>query len=131
MLPRVQSFGWLVLHDRLLTSSAVSRKGLCSTGVCTLCAMAEETLIHALRDCDFAMNVWWQLGAVKRDIYIFAHGVQDWLAINLKSTQMFTVDDDQNSLDWNVVFLVACWLIWRWSRKRLFEAWLLSSSSVC
>lgn len=63
-------------------------------------------------------------------IYIFAHGVKDWLAINLKSKQMFAVDDDQNSLDWNVVLLVACWLIWKWRCKRLFEAWLLSSSST-
>lgn len=65
MLPRVQSFSWLVLHDHLLTNGALFRKGLLDTGVCKLCGMTEESLIHALRDYEFAMNVWRQLGVLK------------------------------------------------------------------
>lgn len=53
--------------------------------------------------------------------FFFTHEVKDWLATNLKGRLQITFEAYQTLLDWSVVFLVGCWLIWKWRCKQVFE----------
>ncbi|KAE8728847.1 Pyrophosphate--fructose 6-phosphate 1-phosphotransferase subunit beta 1 [Hibiscus syriacus] len=54
----IRSFIWLVLHQRLMTNSERCRRGIAVDHLSQVCATAEETIIHVLRDCTTARMVW-------------------------------------------------------------------------
>lgn len=123
MLPRVQAFAWVLVHDRLFTNVAKAKRGLSNVRSCSFCGAAQESTLHALRDCPFAASVWLRLGAVTRDPQFFAFCFEDWRMNNLRGKVCFTSHSDDAGLDWSVVFIVGCcWLIWKWRCKRLFES---------
>ena len=43
------------------------RRGVCEEAVCPICQEAEESILHALRDCPWAKAVWTHLGRVEVD----------------------------------------------------------------
>lgn len=55
---QVRTFLWQAVHDRLLTNEARARRGMSSDSTCPYCLNQPETLMHVLRDCEFALQVW-------------------------------------------------------------------------
>ena len=47
--------------------SYLMRRGVCEEAVCPICQEAEESILHALRDCPWAKAVWTHLGRVEVD----------------------------------------------------------------
>lgn len=62
---RIRTFIWLVKHERLLTNKRNSKMGLVRP-YCGHCIMEVETIIHVLRDCPKAVEVWHHL--VRREV---------------------------------------------------------------
>lgn len=112
----------MLVHDRLLTNVAIAKRGLSNVRSCSFCGAAEESTLHALRDCPFAASVWLRLGAVTRDPQFFAFCFEDWLMNNLRGKVCFTSHFDDTGLDWSMVFIVGCWLIWKRRSKGVFES---------
>ena len=56
-LKRIRFFLWLCLHDHLLTNVERGRRHLTSVKFYESCHMADESLIHALRDYLHAEHV--------------------------------------------------------------------------
>ncbi|OMO93701.1 reverse transcriptase [Corchorus capsularis] len=63
--PRVKHFLWLVRHERLLTKLACFRKHITPVATCPRCGVADESVLHVLRDCGTSQLIWsrWLHGA--------------------------------------------------------------------
>ncbi|CAN1142648.1 Putative ribonuclease H protein At1g65750 [Linum perenne] len=59
---KIQYFLWLVAQGKLLTNLERKRRHLTEDGECPRCANSDESILHVLRDCVFAQQVWDQLG---------------------------------------------------------------------
>lgn len=58
---------------------------------CGVCGAPNETVIHALRDCRIAKDVWLQL-ILPEDIHkFFALDMEEWLPMNLSENNFKTV----------------------------------------
>lgn len=59
--PRINLFLWRVAHDRLMTNMERERRGISDNGLFPRCQQAPESIMHLLRDCEFAMDLWVQI----------------------------------------------------------------------
>ncbi|KAA3486170.1 reverse transcriptase [Gossypium australe] len=55
---RVRLFLWLVANQRLLTNSERVRRGFGQSSACSRCGHDVEDIMHVLRDCQTAKEVW-------------------------------------------------------------------------
>lgn len=61
LTPRIKHFLWLARNERLLTNSERVRRKMVNDAGCVRCGAAAESVIHGLRDCEFAVAVWKKL----------------------------------------------------------------------
>lgn len=66
--PKCLFITWLLLHERLATSSYLQRVGIHVDNTCCLCEGAEKSLDYMFFECEFASIVW--------------RGVTDWCGID-------------------------------------------------
>ncbi|CAN1810691.1 Putative ribonuclease H protein At1g65750 [Linum perenne] len=55
---RVKHFLWLASHGKLLTNAERMRRHMAVNGDCHRCLGIEESVLHVIRDCPFARQVW-------------------------------------------------------------------------
>ncbi|MBA0671524.1 hypothetical protein Goklo_028954, partial [Gossypium klotzschianum] len=55
---RVRVFLWLAFNQKLLTNSERARRGIYHCSSCSICGHDIEDLVHVLRDCPSAQDVW-------------------------------------------------------------------------
>ena len=58
---RVCVFLWLVTHQVIMTNVERKRRHLSETSECPLCKGGDETILHVLRDCPAAAELWTRL----------------------------------------------------------------------
>ncbi|CAN1163714.1 Putative ribonuclease H protein At1g65750, partial [Linum perenne] len=95
-------------HDRLLTNHARKRRNLTDDARCHWCLHSDETVIHVIRDCSFAQEVWSRSGRGIGTDPEWQGPLETWLASNLNRDQKFS-------------FGVVCWFLWRSRNERIFE----------
>jgi hypothetical protein len=79
---RVRSFMWLMMHERLLTNALKNKMRLCHA-MCNYCGDVEETILHAMRDCPKAREVWRYFVAGSQQNQFYMADFQQWININL------------------------------------------------
>ncbi|KAK5776439.1 hypothetical protein PVK06_044398 [Gossypium arboreum] len=57
---RVRFFFWIVLKQKLLTNVERVRRGLANDASYSICGHASENILHIIRDCTVAKEVWKQ-----------------------------------------------------------------------
>ena len=57
-IPKVNSFIWLLLHNKLLTAENLRKRGILGPSRCSLCNSVEETSSHLFLQCKVSMSVW-------------------------------------------------------------------------
>lgn len=62
-------------------------RGLTDNPACELCQAVEESNIHVLRDCPNATAIWKELMPTLLHNQFFSSDPQEWLSVNLQSTQ--------------------------------------------
>ncbi|MBA0769986.1 hypothetical protein Gotri_018671, partial [Gossypium trilobum] len=60
-LQRVRFFIWLTLKEQLLTNAEKTRRGIGMNIACGICGHDYENVLHVLRDCIAAKDIWNQL----------------------------------------------------------------------
>ena len=55
---QIKVFGWRVCHDILPTRRNLKKKWILMDELCLLCALSQESTIHALWECTVAQGVW-------------------------------------------------------------------------
>ncbi|KAK4270818.1 hypothetical protein QN277_019587 [Acacia crassicarpa] len=112
---RIRVFMWRVFLDRLPTNTWRHSWAHCSD-LCDFCGVEAESILHVLRDCQYAKQMWMQLIKPTYVAAFFSAGLRDWMAMNLKGRMR----NDMGS-SWNLVFGVAIWKLWGWRNSYLFE----------
>ena len=59
---KIKILVWLCLHGTLPTNYLRYSKGLSNGPGCSRCSIAKENILHCLRDCPHAREVWLHLG---------------------------------------------------------------------
>ncbi|KAJ4780789.1 RNA-directed DNA polymerase (reverse transcriptase)-related family protein [Rhynchospora pubera] len=54
--PRVTTFSWLLLHDKLPTIINLQKKGMTIVNRCCLCKSQAETMLHLFRTCHYSLT---------------------------------------------------------------------------
>ncbi|CAA0812774.1 Unknown protein [Striga hermonthica] len=112
---RIRQFLWLVAKGRLLTNCERFRRHVAASPCCELCGGHEESIIHALRDCSGAQQLW-RLFIPGIDFTNFLHmNLNDWLVTHLSSPEMYGVEN------WPCLFGIVAWRIWHARNSCIFN----------
>ena len=57
-IPKVNSFTWILLHNKLLTAENLRKRGIMGPSRCALCNLDEETTNHIFLQCKISLLVW-------------------------------------------------------------------------
>jgi hypothetical protein len=98
---------WTAAHERLLTNYRRSRWRIGVSPICPSCGNGDETLIHVLRDCVYATQVWIKLVASIHISNLFSLNCRDWIFKNLANQVCGTRKEE-----WRSIFMVNCWNLW-------------------
>lgn len=83
------------------------RRGISDSDICPLCNQQQESLIHSLRDCGFASDIWNKFVGEEEWSRFFSLCSSQWLETNLKN-----VDFGSGQWQWPNVFVVVVYMIW-------------------
>ena len=61
-LPKIQVFVWKSMHESIGVNGCLARRGMLVDPSCPVCQSEEESITHALLDCNMARAIWYQLG---------------------------------------------------------------------
>ncbi|CAN1795223.1 Putative ribonuclease H protein At1g65750 [Linum perenne] len=106
---RIKHFLWLVSHKRILTNAERFQRHMGNSGLCPCCSNEEESILHTLRDCCRAKDVWNRLIPRRDQAAFFSSDFDEWWRRSLENS---------NSC---VMFGVAAWIIWKRRNELLFS----------
>ncbi|KAL4283171.1 hypothetical protein GQ457_16G011860 [Hibiscus cannabinus] len=106
---RVRIFLWLVLHQRIMTNVERKRRHLATSDVCASYQSEAETIIHVLRDCPRARQVWEAVVPSSQLVPFFSLSFSDWIMQCVRIIANIGLGDDR----WPARFATICWLIWK------------------
>ncbi|CAI9115702.1 OLC1v1016679C1 [Oldenlandia corymbosa var. corymbosa] len=91
------------------------RRHMTDSPGCDFCGAAQETILHALRDCPAAAQIWYRLVRHHMRSWFFSLQLLDWVLKNVKWRGAGLRDD------WSCYFGVTVWRLWSWRYGRLFK----------
>ena len=90
---------------------------MCEEAVCPICQEAEESILHALRDCPWAKAVWNHLGRVEVDQEFWRSELLVWLSRNGNHRSTSATMNPP----WKTLFSFAVWNIWKSRNNFIFQ----------
>ncbi|CAN1777433.1 Putative ribonuclease H protein At1g65750 [Linum perenne] len=114
---RVQYFLWLMAHGTLLTNAERKHRHMSDDDLCPRCRSASETILHVLRDCPFANEVWTNLGYSSSSPIRQGSCHSDWIKNILMHEDAMRVG-------------IGCWFLWKARNERLFAGNNQSAASL-
>lgn len=97
--PRINAFLWRIAHNRLMTNATRFERGVSGTAHCLRCHQQDESIMHVLRDCDGAIELWEKIVDPNKWHSFASLGLHPWLELNLGNT-----DVGSGSFNWPIVF---------------------------
>ena len=124
ILQRTKSFLWLAIQDKLLSNEVRVKRHMASDSSCACCGDETESLLHILRDCKEAKDLW--IGIVKPSMFwkFFSTDMDEWLQLNILKPHLFGGDK------WDALFATICWHLWNRRNCRTFGGSLESNPAV-
>ncbi|CAN1819551.1 Putative ribonuclease H protein At1g65750 [Linum perenne] len=104
---RIRHFLWFVAHQKILTNVGWVSRHLTNDATCEHCRTGDETVLHVLRDCQAAADVWNQVGGIDTSCVEWSSELVPWLCFLLNSEQ-------------STLFGIVCWLLWKARNARAF-----------
>ncbi|CAN1766597.1 Putative ribonuclease H protein At1g65750 [Linum perenne] len=115
---RIRHFLWLAAHSKLLTNVERGRRHLTTTEVCGICSPTKESMLHVVRDCSVAKEVWQELLGVNLGHEFFQVNDSDWWRKYISDKV------------WACTFGITTWTLWETRNERIFEGKNPSKSSI-
>ncbi|KAF7833419.1 ribonuclease H [Senna tora] len=113
--PAACSFLFMVMWDnKLLTNAERVRRGMTDVASCSRCGGVYEDVLHAIRDCPNAKNLWMRLVRSAHWPEFFSSDLPSWLLLNV-SKQIGRLQ-----MDWPTTFATTCWSLWKWRNEAIF-----------
>ena len=101
ILLRIICFLWLCLHGSVPVKEVLTVRGVNCDKVSPLCRDQDETIVHLLRECVFACNLWRKLEVPPSLVNSFTDNVEVWLKHNCLSEVRH-----KGSIPWCFLFLL-------------------------
>lgn len=86
--------------------------------LCMMCKKCNESVLHVIRDCTKAVEVWKNLVPVNSWDEFFGADLNDWILSNMCSKAYSSHDD---TLPWSIIFVTTCWCMWRERNEVIFN----------
>ena len=115
--PKIQTFIWMCMHKSVATRECLAIRGLQINPSCPLCHQYPESILHLLRDCPIASNVWHNLNPPSLTSTFFSQDLHTWLEANCNLVNNVT----RSSVPWHTLFSFAIWTIWNHCNKVVFQ----------
>lgn len=106
----------MVLHGRIMTNTERVRRHVASSDLCPLCKKDPETILHVLRDCPKAKQIWGSILGQTMLLNFNNLSLYDWLEGNIKEELYDTL-----IVGWNERFMSTIWWIWKWRNSFIFR----------
>lgn len=116
--PKMRFFGWLVLHQKTLTTQNLLRRHWPCNWICCLCTSAFEDTNHLFNECPFVRRVW-QL--VCRFQTIGANGSSIPPDISTWWANLNLVGSKRQRTTIRCILLTTWWNIWLEQNRRIFQ----------
>lgn len=114
---RQHLFGWLLLHDRVLTKMLLVKRGKVTDAFCPSCSNEEESPLHLFRDCKSAKALWLQvILAYMLNYFLFSLHWETWVICNLMKKEF-----SWENLSWHSFFVIICWWLWKKRNELVFR----------
>ncbi|KAF7821450.1 ribonuclease H [Senna tora] len=115
-MERVRVFIWNFAHDALMTTSNRKTRGYCDNDICPKCQGGIESNLHAIRDCPTIKDVWKKLVDPDKWLEFSTMNSKDWVSANLRKNC-----GARWGFEWDSMFVVTSWLIWKQRRDWIFN----------
>jgi len=103
---KIQHFVWLCLHEALPVNNVRRRCNLTDNSLCGSCFLTNEDVLHCLRDCHYAREIWKAIPISYTQHFFSTSMTKDWIKEGLQSQPP-------------QVFMSALWWVWRWRNHRI------------
>ena len=99
MLPKIINFLWLCYHNSVPVRDVLANRGISNNNACPVCGRQGETIIHTLRECEFAKFCWNKLQPPHEVMPSFSADLSEWLRANCQSKEIH-----HSSVSWSTLF---------------------------
>ncbi|CAL1358444.1 unnamed protein product [Linum trigynum] len=106
---KIRYFLWLATRGRLLTNSERKRRHLSNSDKCSNCEDEVESVVHVIRDCGLARQVWCDTIEPGNQPAFFAAECNEWQEDNLSKPEF------------SLRFGATCWAFWKARNERVFK----------
>lgn len=106
----------MLIHGRILTNEARCRRGMAVSAQCQRCGQLVEDVMHVVRDCPCATEVWSVLYPQGRVPDFYHLTGRDWFYKSLQHQEA-----DADSITWAQKMAITCWALWRWRNLEVFR----------
>ncbi|MCH94327.1 putative non-LTR retroelement reverse transcriptase, partial [Trifolium medium] len=96
---RVRTFIWMMLHGRLLTNVMKNKMGL-SHAMCSFCRTVEETILHVMRDCPKANELWRGVIPGIYKVQFYMGDLNQWINFNFSNAIQWNVTNKISMIGW-------------------------------
>lgn len=116
LLPKIKAFLWKCCHRSIPVMEVLQERSIGQDANCQICNNGGESILHVLRDCEFAKSMWGKFGLVSNLPDFFSVDLEEWLKKNLR-LKTHTID----LVQWNVLFSFLVWNLWLHRNKLIFK----------
>lgn len=106
--PRVATFGWPVLHGRILIMDNLRRRRRITVNACPMCSADEETVDHLLFSCKVSQSLWISILAWFGSNWVFPS-----LILALFECWKTLTNSPKGKEMWRSFFLGMLWVLWK------------------
>jgi hypothetical protein len=116
--PKVSTFLWLTIHNRILTWDNLWKRGFIGPSICPLCQQQEETLEHLFNRCPFSQWIWDQGAQAMRRMNQNRISIRD----TIENWDLLSFKNPILALIWLLLPGFTLWQIWKERNKRIFHS---------
>ncbi|KAJ6901416.1 hypothetical protein NC651_019242 [Populus alba x Populus x berolinensis] len=115
-MERIKSLLWIVDHNRAMTNEMGMKRHLTDNPCCRpSCQSSIETILHVVRDCPAARNIWRRLVEPQHHSTFFNASLMSWLLHDLANTAVMR-DGSQRA----TILGVTIWMVWKARNQKVF-----------
>jgi ribonuclease HI len=116
--PKVSTFLWLIIHNRILTWDNLRKRGFIGPSICVLCQCQEETKEHLFNGCHYSQAVWDQGAQIMRRSNQNRGSTRD----TIENWDTITFNNPILNYIWQLLPGFILWQIWKERNKRIFHS---------
>ena len=123
-LPRISYFLWLCHLDSVPVREVIAARGVNCDIKCPLCRNSNESILHLLRECPFALDFWRKLGVLATLVSSYRTNLLEWLRANCLCNKQI----QSYGYPWRNLFPFAIWALQKHRNEVVFENTTLNHS---